>query len=243
VLYPIPEIIALDRVDSTNNYAMGLIKSNRAGHGTAVFTSDQPAGRRKKIWESEPEKNIALSVITDMQSIPIHFQPFFSMWASLRVASFIEKTANLKAFVKWPNDIFIHDKKSVGILIENIIRGPIWQWAVTGIGMNVNQEKFPNDYNATSLKIETGRYFDVSDLASELRETFLKDLPIYLPRHPDLLLKLYNERLYKKDEIVKLQSGSRVFESKIAGVNKQGKLVTEDTCIREWNMDEVKMKV
>lgn len=235
----------LNSVDSTNIYAMEMVKKGLAEHGSSVFAINQikGKGRAEKSWNSEPGSNVILSVIANMEDVSITRQPYFSMWASLCAAELIEHKAGLKAFVKWPNDVFINDKKAVGILIENVIRGKLWQWTVAGFGINVNQTDFKNHQRATSLRFETGKSFDVMEMATELKEALLAGISDGLFQHPAALLGAYNKHLYKRGEMVKMQAGSRIFETTIEGVNERGMLITRDSFEREWRLDEVKMKL
>lgn len=238
-------IIILQSIDSTNIYAMELVKNKMAKHGLSVFAVKQTTGkgRSEKRWDSAPGANILLSVITNMDGTSIARQPYFSMWAALCAAQLIERTTDLKAFVKWPNDIFINDKKAGGILIENIIKGSLWQWAITGFGININQERFAPGYRATSLKLETGKSFDVIGFAGQLKDAFLSGLTKRPFQQPALLFDQYNSKLYKRGARVKLQAGNRVFQAVIKGVNERGMLITHDAFEREWQLGEVKMKL
>ncbi len=98
--------------------------------------------RRGKQWISNKAENIILSVAIPMQWLPISRQFEISVAAALSCHDLFKKYVLANLFIKWPNDIFINDSKAGGILIENVIKGKIWQWAVIGIGLNINQEKF-----------------------------------------------------------------------------------------------------
>lgn len=235
-------MIILNRVASTNNYAMGLIKTHQATHQMAVFAFDQTAGKGRmgKRWNSEPSANIHLSAITQMHWASLHHQFYLSIAAALSVAQLIEDYCGSEVFVKWPNDIIINDRKAAGILIENVIRGQLWQWAVTGIGLNVNQVHFENE-QATSLTIETSNTFDVLTLARELKAIFFSYVDAFENQQHAGWLETFNARLYKKNEITKVQAGSRVFETIIAGVTPNGKLITRDVIEQEWNPDSIRI--
>ena len=71
-----------------------------------------------------------------------HRQFQLSVAVALGCFDLFQKYAVSKSFIKWPNDIFINDSKAGGILIENVIKGKIWQWAVIGMGLNINQQNF-----------------------------------------------------------------------------------------------------
>lgn len=239
---PADKFILLDCTDSTNNYAMRLIRKGDGQDGTAIFTQDQQSGKGRlgRIWHSEPGSNLIMSIITSMNDVSIRHQFNLSMIAAITVANLIEIRSKLKVFVKWPNDIFINDRKAGGILIENIIYGQNWQWAVTGFGINVNQNSFGDYQNATSLSIESGQFFEPLQLAADLRTAFVKNVHKWKSENLSFFEE-YNNRLYKKDEMVNFQSGETFFSARIKGITPAGKLITEDKEMREWMMDEVRM--
>jgi len=99
--------------------------------------------------------------------------------------------------IKWPNDIYWRDRKAAGILIENSFRGPIWQWSIAGMGVNINQTSFGTELNkAVSLKQITGKTHAVKDLAVQLCGCIEDALDILLTQGPDALITLYNNALY-----------------------------------------------
>src|SRR5205085_12114128 len=87
---------------------------------------------------------------------------------------FLSRYVKEELKIKWPNDLYWRDKKLGGILIENIIRNTDqgiskWEWAVAGIGININQTNFPDRLkNPVSLKLIVGKEFNPVGLAKEL---------------------------------------------------------------------------
>lgn len=96
----------------------------------------------------------------------------FQLSAAVAVAveAFFRKYAFDETKVKWPNDLYWQDRKAGGILIENVISGSgTWEWAIVGIGININETRFPPELpNPVSLKQITGKEFDPGQLAREL---------------------------------------------------------------------------
>lgn len=238
-------IIILDSVDSTNNYAMGMIQKREIDNKIAIFTHEQTSGkgRRGKQWESKKGKNIMMSVPVQMQWLPVSRQFELSVAIALSCIDFLEKYISANLFIKWPNDIFINDSKAGGILIENLIKGQIWQWAVIGIGLNINQEDFDNKkFTATSLKKETGKNYDVISLAKELHQSILKRIDELKSENFSKTLEEYNQHLYARNKWVKLKKGDTFVETKIISVSPSGVLVTKDDEKREFLFDEVEFK-
>ena len=238
-------ILILDSVDSTNNYAMGLIQNREIVNEIAIFAREQTLGkgRRGKQWESNKGENIMMSVTAQMQWLPVSRQFELSVAVALSCFDFFEKYVVPNLFIKWPNDIFINDSKAGGILIENIIKGKIWQWSVIGMGLNINQEHFDeSSFTATSLKKETGKDFEVIKLAEELYESVLKRIEGLKSGNFNKMLEEYNQHLYARDKWVKLKKGNQVFETKIISVSSSGELITKDAEERRFLFDEVEFK-
>ena len=237
-----PSFIILKQVDSTNNYAMAAIHEGLAKHGDAVFsgTQTQGKGQRGKAWLSGEDENIALSVTLKPPYLKT-LQPFHLLVAvALAAYDFYSDYDNHNVYIKWPNDIYWRDRKAGGILIENVIRGNKWQWAVAGIGININQTDFDNTLkNVVSLKQVTGKSFDTWVLAKQLHADVMKRTEELLSKSFDLLLGEYNQHLFRKNMLVKLKKDNVVFETLIKGVSHQGMLITQDAIERQFDFGEV----
>ena len=240
-----PKIILLESVDSTNNYAMAMIQNGLAVDGNAVFARHQTHGKGRpgKVWKSRQGDNIILSILAKMQWLPVIRQFELSMSVALGCHDFISTQTSLTAAIKWPNDIFINDSKAGGILIENIIKGTLWQWAVIGVGININQVDFENfDMPPVSLKQVTGETYDVLQLAEELYRFIMKRIDDLKSSKSAALLEEYNAKLFGRNRWVKLKKEGIVIETKIIGVSSSGRLITQDACQREFNFGEVQFK-
>ncbi|MGI9137851.1 MAG: biotin--[acetyl-CoA-carboxylase] ligase, partial [Sediminibacterium sp.] len=98
--------------------------------------------------------------------------------------------------IKKPNDIYWRDRKAGGILIENIVRGNIWTWAVIGIGVNINQTQFSNDAgNPVSLKQITGKNWDVKSLQKKLSSALSTSLNLWLNEGERITLEKMEQQL------------------------------------------------
>jgi BirA family biotin operon repressor/biotin-[acetyl-CoA-carboxylase] ligase len=237
------KILLLETVDSTNNYAMRLIQKGEATSGNAVFSMEQTSGkgRRGKDWLSKKGENIALTVTVQMQWLSVFHQFQLSVAAALAAHDFVSKYILVPTFIKWPNDIFINDSKAGGILIENVLKGTLWQWAVIGIGINVNQTDFES-HSFSSFKKITGQEYSVIQLAEELYRFILKRIEKLKDGNFNKMLQEYNENLFARDRWVKLKQSNIVFETKITGVSASGQLITHDALERHFNFDEVEFK-
>lgn len=238
--------IILEKVDSTNNYAMAKVQKGELCSDDAIFAIEQTAGkgRRGKNWKSKPAENIILTIVKQMQWLPISNQFDLSLAVSLGCFDFVLKYIKENIKIKWPNDIYINDRKAGGILIENVIKGNLWQWAIVGIGLNINQENFdPETGNPVSFKSISGKNYDVIELAKELQHSILKRIYLLQDEPTNNFLAEFNEKLFCRNEKVKLKRGNAVFETRIICVSAKGELITEDTLERRFKFDEVDWQV
>ena len=236
------KIIILNTVDSTNNYAMGMIEKGEATSGNAVQALDQTKGKgtRGKHWKATPGENILLSICVEMQHQPISRQFELVAAVALGVHDFVVKHIHADIRIKWPNDLFINDRKAGGILIENKIKGTLWQWAVIGIGINVNQTDFRElDKEANSFANVNGEKYDVVALGRELVGFVLERIEDLKSVSFGQMLEEYNSKLISLGKIVRLKKGEEVFETMILGVSGDGELVTDDGEERRFRFGEV----
>ena len=233
--------IVLDSVDSTNNYAMAQIHAGTALHGTSYFAYQQLSGkgRRGKSWQTETGKNIIMTIVLNTGFIPVYQQFQLNMAISVACCDFLSNYTN-NVSIKWPNDLYWNDSKAGGLLIENIIRGDNWQWAVIGIGININQESFPGELpNPVSLKQITGETYSVVDKGKELYRNVMNVFNDLKKNGSGNVFILYNKNLYKRDQQVRLKKDNMVFDTKILGVDKLGSLLTKDVMEQSFDFNEV----
>jgi BirA family biotin operon repressor/biotin-[acetyl-CoA-carboxylase] ligase len=232
--------LELPTVDSTNNYAMGMVRAGMAHHGTAVFTTEQTSGKgqRNKTWISQPRQNMALSLVLEPQPIaPDLF--LLSMAMAEGTFQFFTKYVSEDVSIKWPNDLYWRDRKAGGILIENVWQANSWNYAVVGIGININQSDFGSlGHKAVSLKQIIGKESEPLQLAKELC-TFLDQAFQVSIKNPDEIRRNYNSHLYKLHQKVKLKTGSRLFEATVKEVHAGGQLVVQHGTEERFDVGEV----
>ena len=136
--------------------------------------------------------------------------------------------------------MYWRDRKAGGILIENIVTGKEWQWAIAGIGININQTIFDETViNAVSLKQITGKNFDPLELTKELCTRLDHRFRQLHINSRQSVVDAYNNILYKKGQKVSLKKNNIVFECLIKGVNEYGYLITESATEELFNAGEV----
>lgn len=242
--------IILSTVDSTNNYAMAKLHASVLPHGTSLLALEQTAGKgqRGKQWLSAYGQNITMStafsiphsfsadIITKIQSYPF----LFSAAVALGCYDFIKACGVHDIKIKWPNDLYIGDRKAGGILIENIHRSSQWIWAVAGVGINLNQHHFDTAANkAISLSEITNRQFDVITAAQTLHRCLHQRISWLNTSHPQTVLLEYNQHLYKRNEPVRLKKNNAVFTTTITRVDLEGRLHSTDVIDRNFTVGEV----
>jgi BirA family transcriptional regulator, biotin operon repressor / biotin---[acetyl-CoA-carboxylase] ligase len=228
-------------VDSTNNYAMGLVHAGMAQHGICVFAHEQIKGKgqRNKRWISGSGENIILSIIVQPHNPSPKHLFLLSMMVAIGTHKFLSRYAGADTSIKWPNDLYWRDRKAGGILIENNIQGSEWKYAVIGIGLNINQTNFEDlPVKAVSLKQITGKSYDVVELAKEL---ILDIQSIFdgISNNPAEIIDTYHKHLYQLQQTVKLKKGPRIFEAYIKGVTQDGKLITKTYTEELFNVGEI----
>jgi BirA family biotin operon repressor/biotin-[acetyl-CoA-carboxylase] ligase len=233
--------IELQQVESTNNYATGMVHAGMAQHGMVVFTHDQTKGKgqHNRGWLSEAGMNIAMSLLLQPPGLALSQSFLVSMAAAVGTQKFFSFYAGTETKVKWPNDLYWRDRKAGGILIENIVQGSEWKAAVIGIGININQTNFEGLHSkAVSLKQITGKSYEPLALAKELC-VYLSAAYEVLQMLPSKTIADYKNLLYKRNEAVRLKQGPRVFEAVIKDVTALGELVVEHATEERFAVGEV----
>lgn len=233
--------IELHSVDSTNNYAMGIIHAGMAQHGMCVFAHEQIHGRgqRNKAWHSQKGCSITLSIILQPDGLAPSQLFLLSMAMAIATKNFFNRLAGGDTRIKWPNDIYWRDRKAAGILIENILQGNKWKYAIAGIGININQSSFEElQTKAVSLKQITGKDHTPVLLAKELCQ-YVDQQFNRLNTQPEAILKEYQASLYKLNETVRFKNTTRIFDAEVKKVTRAGQLVVMHAVEESFDVGEV----
>jgi len=232
-------IKVLPSCPSTNSYIAQKLQKGQLKNGEVIITDNQTEGRgqRGNVWESENGKNLTFSIgIFDLE-LPITEQFRLHFITSLAIIKTINENTLAKASIKWPNDIFIGDKKVAGILIENNIRKNEIYSSIIGIGLNVNQLLFETNH-ATSLALETYQEHH----KDEILRSFLENFEHFIFRKEDKksLEELYLKNSFRLNTIAKFKDDNGNFKGIIRGLNTEGMLLIEkEGKIISYNFKEV----
>ncbi len=237
-------IITIDALDSTNEYAKKKLQNSKINQEFVIICTNQTKGRGQgsNKWHAKPGKNLTLSTVLFPDFLIPGLQFHLSKIIALAVFDFIKMYSdNVK--IKWPNDIYVGKKKIAGILIENTIQGNQIRHSIAGIGININQEIFPEELpNPTSICLTSGLRLDlfqamntllmcIENRYKQLKEGYVKELDVFYENN---LFQYKVYRLYK--------ANNHFFNAAIQGVDIDGRIIMRDENDKEliFGFHEVK---
>lgn len=220
------KLIHIEETDSTNRW----LKEN--GEGTMVVVADyQTAGKGcgTNSWESERGKNLTFSMLIHPTDIPASQQFRITEVVSVALCEVLEQyllTVPELAeglSIKWPNDIYMGDKKICGVLIENRLQGNVIVDSIIGIGLNVNQTEFVSDApNPVSLRQLLGREIDREALLHDFLET------LETVSSSETTYSAYRNKLFRLGKQAVFSDETGRFEGTIQDVETDGRLLIKD---------------
>ena len=208
-------LIELSTIDSTNIYAMAQIKQGLAKTGSCFRADYQTHGKGQhgRVWESSKGQNILCSYILELNTLDAlkNWTPAdqigFSAAIALGARAFFAAFAGSETKIKKPNDIYFSDRKAGGILIENLVRGQEWTWAVIGIGMNINQTEFSPEAlnsvssNPISLQEITNQSWDIKKMQQHLSDALNDAIHDWLQFGEEATLKTLEQHIIELDQL------------------------------------------
>lgn len=232
--FPYP-LIVLDETDSTNRYIIQYCEEQTATvpEFTTVVSDFQTAGKgqRGNSWEAEGGKNLLFSYVLYPLFLEARRQFLLSQIASLAVKEALDKLVD-GISIKWPNDVYWHDKKICGMLIENDLQGHFIGRCIPGIGINVNQEVFRSDApNPVSLKQITGQEHDRAALLLDvlrIADGYYRRLCDGGQEAADEIARRYAQALYRRDGFYPYRDAGGRFMARLVKVEPDGRFVLLD---------------
>lgn len=214
------KIVHIDETDSTNRW----LKDH--GEGTMVVATDyQTAGKGcgSNAWESERGKNLTFSMLIHPDGIAAREQFRITEVVSVALCRTLQPYIYNKVEIKWPNDIYVGDRKLCGILIENRLQGNVIVDCIIGIGLNVNQRVFLSDApNPVSMYQLTGQETDREALLADFLQTFDQEWQNKTNGSE------YRELLYRKGKDGLYEAKTGRFVAKLTDVLPDGRLLLVD---------------
>lgn len=219
------DIVWMKEVDSTNNEAIRRLA--KIDNLSVIAAVHQTAGRgqRGNSWLTRAGENMTFSMVVkfgDAAFPPLYASRQFVLTrcVTLAVADYLE-SEGIECAVKWPNDIYVRNRKICGMLIENTLTGPCLAASVIGIGLNVNQKEFPPQLvNPVSMTALTGKVYDIRAELPKLCGHIRRRLGDF-DNASEYVSRLY--RLGTVNEYVVCSTGVPI-RARITGVNERGML-------------------
>lgn len=221
------ETIFLPVCHSTNTELNQLLKKQeKVFEGTVVITDSQTAGRGQvgNSWEAELGKNLTFSVLFYPSFLSSKDQFFLPIFTSLAIVEALKEYGCFS--IKWPNDIYIENKKLGGILIENNLHGQVIEHSIVGIGLNINQEFF-KEKKAVSLKMILQNDLSLEIVLKNILESLEQYYLVLKSGNQDFLKKRYLSYLYKYEQLHFFKIKEEIVEGIIKGIDENGKLIVQ----------------
>jgi len=219
------EIQVHEELGSTSDHARDLGMAGHP-HGLVVFAESQSAGRgrRESQWSSQPGLDLAVSVLLRPEA-GLELWPRLTTLTALAICHAIDSVTSLKALIKWPNDVFIHDRKTAGILAETFT-GAAGAFMVIGIGINVNSVDLPPGLRdtATSLQLASGRDVDRNALAIALLKSLDQQVKRLVHGFAESLDEV-RQRSWLIGRAVTARVDGREVRGRATGLNAEGHLL------------------
>ena len=241
------KIIRIAETDSTNRWLRDY-EPVEGEEMTVCMADYQTAGRGcgTNSWESERGQNLLFSLGCHSVDLEANRQFLLSVGMSVVLRDVLQETLPdaCKVSIKWPNDIYVGDRKIAGMLIENQLRGGKVCRSIIGVGLNVNQAEFKSDApNPVSVFQLLGRCCDKEQMLDAIVErfgTFLNGL------HDEELMEEwfagYRESLYRREGFYSYRDAEGEFEAEFVDVEHGGRLVLRkkgETAERVYAFKEV----
>jgi BirA family biotin operon repressor/biotin-[acetyl-CoA-carboxylase] ligase len=221
-------LVHLDTIGSTNDHARTLANAG-APDGTVVVAEEQTAGRGRqgRSWSAPRGRALTVSVIRRLSDDPHPEQlELLPLAVAVAVAEASEEVAGVRCRIKWPNDVWIGERKLAGILIES---RPQDRWAVIGIGLNVDTDQRELDpqlrESAISLRIAGGVSIDRDRALAALLAGLAARLDELDRGNVDAVLAAYRERDLLRGRQISWLSGTRRSTGEAQGIDERGSLI------------------
>jgi BirA family biotin operon repressor/biotin-[acetyl-CoA-carboxylase] ligase len=217
------QLVYLTRATSTQDFAAAEA-GRGAPDGTVVIADEQTAGRGRldRSWVSPPGANLYLTLVLRP---PADRLRLLSVVSGLAVAEALERAAGLNVRLKWPNDVLVGPRKIAGCIVKSELRGDAVDYALAGIGVNVNFDvaAVPEIAAiATSVRAETGADASREEVLAALLNAFE---PLYAQASAADLLAAWRRRLDTLGRRVRAALGDRVEEGIAEDVDAEGSLI------------------
>ena len=237
-------IIKLDAISSTNDYLKKKYKSSNCKDGDLIWAKEQTQGKgqRENRWLSQKGKSLTISIYKEFNEFKVSNSFILNAIVSLSIVKTLKIIGLKEVRIKWPNDIMSGNKKLGGILIENFLKSEFISSSIIGIGLNINEEKFEDLPNATSLYMEINQKFKLKKILNILIQELLKFFNLQENKQ-NMIIDMYSSYLWKLNIASDFKKENNLIKAKVKGINSSGNLILEmpDGSISGFNSNEIKM--
>ncbi|MBR4237638.1 biotin--[bacterium] len=220
----IGSILDFDSIDSTSKY----LKENYIAFKDFTFVSSlyqtSGKGRMDRSWESNKGENLLFSLLIKKKTL-LKLYSSISILSSTVILSVLKEYNIDNVMIKWPNDVYIDDKKVCGILLESISTSENLECIVLGIGLNVNQKEFMND-NATSMSIKLKKDINLKELKEKIYNRLMEELEKLEEGKSGYLSTIRLNNYLKNKEVYAIIDNEKVL-SKVIDINDDNSIKVE----------------
>lgn len=226
----------LETCTSTNLIGFKEALENHLPDGFAWIAGHQTEGKgqRGNQWFALPDENLLVTYLLRPTNPQAIHQFYLSKAISIGLLKGVQNWAKntlmeeLPIKIKWPNDLYIEEKKLAGILIENNFQSGKWNFSIVGIGININQTEFIN-LRANSIKkwTKSPNTIDIRDIFNSISIEIEKYYQLFQSNNFEELDKIYHQYLFRNQSTALFEDDNGVFLGKIIQVNPNGNLVIE----------------
>lgn len=223
------KILRYKKVSSTQDIAKKLAEKNVKEAIVIAKEQTHGRGRYERTWFS-PFGGLWFSILLRPNINPIDSIKLMAL-AGLVIVKAIRDFTSLSAFIKWPNDIYINNKKVCGILIESSIEDSKLKYVIVGIGLNVNNS-FSNtcDYSlkdVTSLRDELGKVIDKEALFKVILKKFKELYDSFLNKEFNKIFDEYKKYSLIINKNVLIKSNNKLIKCKVLDIGKDYSLIVK----------------
>ncbi|MHA1221311.1 MAG: biotin--[acetyl-CoA-carboxylase] ligase [Candidatus Heimdallarchaeota archaeon] len=222
------KIIRFDIIDSTQKYALELLKQQEDVDGTVIIATQQTngVGRLNRKWSS-PIDGVWMSIILQ-RKLPLEYFQGFSVRYGLRVTQLLQENIGLAFKIKWPNDLYLNDKKCGGILIDTSSQNEMLTALVVGIGVNVNVnvDLLPDELleSATSILHESGKNHSLGTIEEILIRAFKEIISEITNEKLADITEIWKDYSYTFNTKIKVKIANKILTGLEIGIGSYGDL-------------------
>ncbi len=239
------DIVYHESLDSTNSLMYDEVSKDKSiSEGYVIQTGYQTSGRGQigNVWESKADQNLLCSILLKPE-ITVDHQFVISKIVCLAIVDLLNDYDIDDVRIKWPNDIYVRDKKIAGILIQNILQGKKVKFSIVGIGLNLNQDIFDsNAPNPISLKLLVNKKYNPDHLLLVLLDKLLEFYNKLQLKKISEIDHLYKFLLYRRNQRSSFTDINDIsFYGMIKDVSPSGQLqILTDDGVKKFAFREIK---